>query len=115
MGQVTLFGNPSVNGGNESEAADPDLVVCVRFPRGRDQQQSSRFRPTSVIGVYGAKVRRGLQARRLFPSTARNGEAFEHPLPSANTRPHVVGQGMIGTVLIALAGEPLMIFELMAR
>jgi len=29
MGQVAPSGNRSVNGGNESEATDPDLVLCV--------------------------------------------------------------------------------------
>jgi hypothetical protein len=41
------------------------------------------------------------------------------PLPkrklSASRPPHCGGQGMIGTVLIAFAGEPLTILELMAR
>jgi hypothetical protein len=45
MGQVAPSGNRSVNGVNESEATDSDLVLCVRFPRVRDQKQSSRFRP----------------------------------------------------------------------
>jgi hypothetical protein len=32
QGQVTPFGNRSVNGSSGREATDPDLVVCVRFP-----------------------------------------------------------------------------------
>jgi hypothetical protein len=36
-----------------------------------------------------------------------NGQTF--------SRDHFGAQGWIGTTLIALAGEPLMIFELMAR
>jgi hypothetical protein len=70
LGQVTPFGNRSVNDSKGSEATDPDLVVCVGFSVRHDQKQTVAFRPDAVVRGHAAE--RLLLARSHLRLTARH-------------------------------------------